>query len=222
MKRLVVLAILAASMLGLVQAHAAGPCSTAGGTSATPHKVDPTNDWNGIATGNGSALIPYGDVYREGADITSAWISSPILIAGKTNYPVHVTLQNFAGIETNSPVYVQWTYDSGNPGVSQARRYVSFITNGRGTGTYNYGYLDKSGAVGTYTSQGTTTGGFTTGPNAEIVINAPAAKMGNPPAGATLSAFLAETRTLIGAAGTGILGVADDTTNSEGCDDITL
>lgn len=212
-------AALTLAIAGIVPAYADQHCSTAGGGAETPHLIDSTGDWNG-GTGTGTGLVPAGDVWREGSDVTAAWIAANPDPTKPGKYQAHVQIANLQGFEANQVVSFLWKWEGDKP--EKVRRYVSASFNGRGV-SYSYGYVGTSAAGnGEIHEDGSTTGKIVVGSPGEVVIDIKFAQMGSPTVGSVLGEPLAETRLLIGAAGTGLLSTADDTSDGDGCAEITL
>lgn len=224
MRRLALSACIILGMLGAVPAQAA-TCAFGGGDASDPHLADPSNDYDGLIFGNGQALVPYGDLYREGTDLTNIWIDATTGTPSTGSYKAKVNIQvvNLAGIESNAVYSVLWDYiDDPNTAADDTRekRYVSAHLTERGAIVAEYGYTapDPQTGINLVTAQGSILDAtFTTGPGGGFSIPAPLKAMGNIQPGTELTGLLAEARVLLGARGTGLLGIADDTVNSEGC-----
>lgn len=222
MKRFAIAACLATGLFGAVPSQAAD-CSFGGGSASDPQIVDPTNDFDGFAFGSGNGLPPYGDVYREGTDLTNLWIDAATGTPGASSFKakVHIAVANLAGIETNAVYYVKWDYvDDPNTSADDTRidRFVSARLTERGALVAEHGYTapDPQTGVTNITPVGTITDAtFTTGPDGGFVIPAPLKSMGNIQPGDELAGVTGEARVLLGARGTGLLGIADDTTNAD-------
>lgn len=196
-------------------------CNVDAGTEAAPHLEDAAGDWEGIVTGNGQALIPYGDVYRESTDVLSAWINRT-----GTTFTANIRLNTWSGLtETNAVYNFLWTYQGTSP-VNQARRFVSArLVRPLPIPIYefSYGWIDTSGEIDLINTYGATTGSMIAGtPGAiSIVIPFHRSQLGRPGPGAVLEDIVAEARVLVGAAGTGLLGVAD-ITDGYPCPSLTI
>lgn len=207
--RLGMAALIAAGSLAVVPAHAHPGCGVTEVTAEAPHLTDPTEDYEGVVFGNGQAVLPYGDIYREQIDL----VAGRLALGADGKYTAYIKLAMLDGTATNAVYYMLWDYENPeNPADdAQVRRYVSVnIPRPNGAPQATWGYLDTSGAIGVYTQQGGTTAtvDLATG---EFAIAVPMDRMGNPQAPATLGGILAESRMLIGARGTGLLSVVDQT-----------
>lgn len=194
-------------------------CTAAGGSSATPHVNDPAGDWNGLVFGNESALIPYGDVHREGTDILTAWIS---LADGK--YYANLSVGTLDGTQVNTTYGVRWLNAAGP--AAQARRFVQVQFSERGAPTYEHGYLavDPQTEIDNVNTVGTTRGTVSLGSPGIISIEIPFGAQANRiPKPLEMEGVTAETRVLLGARGTGLLGLADSSDDGDGpCFNIIL
>jgi hypothetical protein len=221
MKKVFVAAVMALAAIGVVPAHAADPvCTVAAGSEDAAHLQDATGDWDGTATGNGQGL-PWGDVYQAASDITNSWLAP----GGPKGVQAHIQVANLAGTETNLVLSFNWNLPdaNGNP----VTYYVTAEPNGTGGASYDTGYLVTNATGGhDLTSTGGTTGTMTTGANGGFTINVPKLLFQNqkPGSGLLLETPLVEARFLLGARGTGLLELVDDTQNADvSCvDGITL
>lgn len=222
MKRIALMACLVLGLFGAVPSQAAD-CSLGGGDASDPQIVDPVNDFDGAVFGNGNGLPPYGDVYREGTDLTDLWMDAATGTPGANSFTakVHIGVANLAGIEFNATYYFLWdNVDDPNTAVDDTYidRYVSARVTERGALVEERGHTAPgTGGVTTITPDGPITGGsFTTGPGGGFVIPAPLWRMGKIQPGAELTGITGETRVLLGAnAAGGLLGIADDTANAD-------
>lgn len=218
--RSIVLLAIAAASLAPVGAFAEDvACTAAGGNGANPQFNDPTGDWEGVVFGNQSALIPYGDVHREGTDLVAAWVS----IDGSGKYYANISSALLDGTQVNTTFSLRWEQDAGLP--AQARRFVHAQISERGTATYEHGYLavDPQTGIDNINTLGTTRGTMTNGTPGVISIEIPFGIGNRIPKPTTLNLVVAETRVLLGARGNGLLGLADATDDGDGpCFDITL
>lgn len=215
----IVLAAMLVAMAGAVPARANQDCSTAGGSAEAPHLTDGSGDWNG-GTGTGTGLVPAGDVWREGADVLAAWIAKDPAPNGK--YQAHIQIANLQNLEANEVINFLWDWAGTTP--EQTRRYVSATISGRGGVSYRYGYVGRNATTGTgeINEVGSTSGKIVVGAPGEMIVDLPLNRMGSPTVGASLENPMAETRLLAGASGAGLLYVADDTSDGDGCLAITL
>lgn len=229
MKRIALATLLAVGAFAALPAQAV-TCSFGGGSEADAHRADPVNDYDGAVFGNGSATVPYGDVYREGTDLTNVWVDAPSGTPGTASYKakVHIRVANLLGAESNANYYFLFDYiDDPNTAADDTRidRFVSARLTERGALIAEYGYTapDPQTGITLITPTGTITDAtFTTGVNGGFTIPAPLRSMGNLQPGTELTGITGEARVLLGARGTGLLGIADDTTNAEGCESLTV
>ena len=223
MRRLLILAIALTTVGALQPARAATPdtiCTVTSGSAATPHLVDPANDWEGAVGGNGTATFPYGDIYGASTDMISGWINRSATGA----WTATLETAQWVGVEQNAEVYFWWTYGTG----AQSRRFVDVVLARVGANPiyqYNYGYLavNPQTGLGTVTNAGSTTGSVTPGAPGRFTINIPMNRMGSPQPGEALLDIEIESRVLIGAAQAGgLLGTADTSINADGCVDLAV
>jgi hypothetical protein len=217
--RIRTLAALALAAGALVPTSAfANDCTAATGNGADPQINDPANDYNGTVGGNQTALIPYGDVHGEGTDLIAGWVS--IGADGKTY--ANISSRKIDGLQVNSTFGFRWVNDAGLP--AQNRRFVQVQFNERGTATYEHGYiaLDPQTGIDNVNTLGSTTGTVTNGTPGVISIAIPWGTGTRIPKPTVLAEATIESRVLIGARGTGLLGLADDSTDGDGpCFNIT-
>ena len=211
-----------------VQPAHANACTVTSGSWADPHITDPTGDWNGTIGGNGSATVPYGDIYSSSTDLTAGYLNYDATKPANSRWTAHIGTAQWTGTEQNAELYFWWTFNGEQYFVSVALSRVG------ATPVYAYGYghleIDVRTGLGTITNDGSTTGSVESAGTAvapapgEFSITVPMNRQGNPQAGATLTNVNMESRILIGAtAAGGLLGVADDTTNSDGpCFELTV
>jgi hypothetical protein len=166
-------------------------------SASAPHVTDNTNDWGGNVGGTGAGDAPAGDVYREGTDLTSAWISR----SGDT-LTAHLTVANLSEAQPNSIFYVYWTYEGAD--TTKAVRWVSARLKGYAVGS-NYGYVAGSTlptSSQTLTTVGDASATVAAGTPGRIDIVIPkdgdAADWGAPNPGSTLADIYAESRILAG------------------------
>ncbi len=193
-------------------------------TSAeNPNIVDPVGDYNGVVTGN-EGLAPWGDVYREGTDLTKAWLNRDNDTGDVTGV---IEVASLSGPQPNSIFYLLWDFESVEDDPQQ-RRWVSARW-ALDRVIFTYGYLGPSVTGGEqFFTLGETTGTVEDGTPGRIVIDVPMAQLGDPQPGAVLSNFAAESRFLTGSPEPlpepsplrhGLVQLVDDTENAtEFCD----
>ena len=177
--RSILAVVLALSAMGFGPARADHAACTIGDASGEhPMLADPSNDWEGALTGNGNGA--FGDVYREGIDITSAWLS----VEGTKTF-ANIMVNDLAGIEMNTWYLMQWNYND-------VRYYVAALPTRPGSSgqlnvTYEYGTIETSAtSSNTYTTRGSSTGSFDV--EADLVrVEVKLNRMGSPPPGAVLA-----------------------------------
>lgn len=205
------LAGVAAAMLVPTNAHA-DACSISAGSAETPHLVDFANDWDGVDHPVG--LVPWGDIHREGTDLLDGWVTSTTS-GSQTVYRANIEVAKLDGTQVSTTYGFWWTHDKGP--AAQSRRYVQVSLNARGLPSYDFGYLDTSGSIGTITSQGNTTGTMTQGTPGVFSIVMP---FNNPQLGkpSILDNPVMETRAQVGV----LLGQADTSKDNGPCYQITF
>lgn len=181
---------------------------------------------DGVVTGNESGTLPYGDVYREGADILSVWLERD-----GDDITAHIRIAELSAAQPNLIVYVLWDY-AGSDAV-RTRRWASGRLKGYGN-VFTYGYFGQGATGSAFLTDGETTGRIVVGSPGEIVIDLPKGgtssvsgvpndDWGAPAAGSTLGNLVAESRILLGSPEPlpppppvrhGFVGVADDTTDA--------
>lgn len=158
-------ALLAAMPLSVARAE--GECAVsvdvAGATD--PHLVDPDDDGGGPVTGGPTLL---GDVYREGTNVTAAWLRRD----GEGTLSAHVQVQSLSVSQPNAIFYMLWDYEGGD--ALRRHRFASARLKAVDA-AYSYGYFDE--AAGRFATIGDTTGELVPGDAGEVVINLP--KEGN-------------------------------------------
>ena len=137
-------------------------------SASNPLEVDPSNDWNGVVTGNASATYPWGEIYREGADITAIWYERD----EEGTITAHIQIQNLGDMQPNNNYYFTWTYEGGDE--LRRQRWVGARLKGYAI-NYGYGYESTNPVTGNnqYVTEGDTTGSVKTGPNGVISIVLP-------------------------------------------------
>lgn len=234
-RRLIALSMLAAVSLPLPAARAnhipdadGCPIHVTETSPDNPNIVDGTGDWNGNLGTNTDALVPSGDIYREGTDITKAWINRD----AEGAYTAHIQVASLSAMQPNTNFYLLWDYAGSDE--TKSRRWVSGDIRGYADPEFVFGYMSDDGVTGgRYVTVGTTTGHLVEGPLGEVVIDIPRGgandDWGAPTAGATLGGLLAEATILLGSPETlpenpaglkhGFIEIADDTTDAESwCD----
>lgn len=234
-RHMLVLAAIAATVLGTVPSSATQHCTTATGSEATPQFVDRTGD---ALTADTDPALNDQDI----TDLTKVWFDkSDDGLTTRVN--IQTTLLDSKS--TNQVFYALWDYEGGN--AAQKRRFVSVITGELVPGVYGplarFGYLDTVATPNAFVSQGVTTGRVVSGrpgfAQIEIPFGAVAADgtvlFPEPPSGAVLENLAVESRLLVGhpghrhpeitgtgAGGGGLVFVADDVTNAtEACVTVT-
>lgn len=139
-------------------------------SASNPNMTDQANDWDGVVTGNGTATVPTGDIYREGADITAIWFGRDT--AGGID--AHIQVANLSELQPNAIFYFVWTYEGSD--ATRKERFVSARLKGYTT-AYSYGYVAASDiptSSRAYRTEGDTTGRIVAGAPGELVIDIPA------------------------------------------------
>lgn len=231
-RHMLVLAAIAATVLGAVPSSATQHCTTATGSEATPQFVDRTGD---ALTADTDPALNDQDI----TDITKVWFDkSDDGLTTRVN--VQTTLLDSKS--THQIFYALWDYEGGN--AAQKRRFVSIQTGELVPGVYGpiarFGYLDPT--LG-FTSQGVTTGRVVSGRPGFAQIDIPFGRTAadgtvlfpDPPSGAPLEALVVESRVLVGhpghrhpevtgtgAGGGGVVFIVDDVSNAtEACATVT-
>lgn len=199
------LAVLAGPLAGAAHQPDADGCPKhiSDASIDNPHVVDPANDWEGAAFGNESATVPAGDVYREGTDVISTWISRD----EQGNLFGNIRTGELSEMQPNAIFYLLWTYEGSDP--TRSRRFVSARLKGYGMAA-SYGYHSVNPVTGNpaFITEGETTlkvdpvnnvlsvaiprGGKTT------LSGVSTDDWGAPAQGAELAEILAEARLLVG------------------------
>jgi len=213
------------SALGVMPAHATDDtCSIDGGSAASTHVDDPTDDSLFAGTGTNAVI---GDP----TDITGGWFSR----GEDGTVRVNITLAQLTGTEADFVYYFRWHF-AGNDDPAHADRLIRVQPRPntpegapvRYGPTFAYGYFDN--AAGAYTSVAATTGTVTTGTPGLISVVVPFSKMGAPISGDLLDGLLIESKFRVGSPGLppgspglpasvpGYVFVAEDTSNGAGCD----
>jgi len=166
------------------------PLSEAGAANA--HSTDPVNDWEGIAFGNGAATVPAGDIYREGTDLTGAWLSR----AADGTLQGNMSVADLGtGNLPNATFYMLWNSGAG----IESLRWASARFKGAEV-AYAYGYqtINPVTGNGQFATVGETTGAIDVDGDT-VVVNLPAGTAwGSPEAGSTIVGISAESRILLG------------------------
>lgn len=200
MRRMVLVAVAAATIVPMA-AQAEGMCRVALGEASaeTPHATDPTNDWEGLVLGNGAAIVPAGDLYREGTDLTAVWLDN----SADPGYGAQANLKVAdlgVGVQPNAIFYALWNYGEG----PQAARWASARFK-PGSITFTYGYKTVNPVTGNplFATVGETTGSVDVESDT-ISINLGTAASGHTSpwmpseAGAEVTGITAESRILVG------------------------
>jgi hypothetical protein len=242
MRRGLVLALFIMTLLPLSKAHADDCPTSATATANLPHVVDGTGDWQGNLgpQSRSDTAVPSGDVYREGTDITKAWISGT-----SGHLQAHVAIANLSKLQRGTEIFLEWTHgdvpsNTYDPsGQKDAIRFVSLLLRGYSE-EYAWGYRGAPNAAGirSYRAEGETTGSIVEGADGVVtwdipagntpggISGAPASDWGAPPAGDQLTRLRAATYLLAGSPETlpqnpqglrhGLLELADDTSDGSG------
>lgn len=200
------LALVAAMVAPLAGSTAGAACNgdVTTASAAAPHVVDGTGDWDGVVTGNETGTVPAADVYREGIDITKAWLHRD----ADGDLTANVEIADLSTLQPNAIFYILWDYTGTEP--TKSRRFASGRLKGYGE-AFSYGWLGPSstGATGmTFYTEGDTTGSVTEGAPGVVSVDlprtgttfsgSPVTDWGAPVSGATLSNPQAESRFLVG------------------------
>lgn len=236
MRKIILVASLLLAAMPLYSAQAQDcPVGTSEASASNPHVTDPTNDWDGIVLGNGSATVPAGDVYREGTDITAGWISR----AADGSMTANIQVAALSDAQPNAIFYFLWT--NGEVDGAPARRWVSARLKGYTT-AYSFGNLVASTlptSSATFKTEGDGTGRLIAAENL-IQVDLPRGGTsfsgystdgwGAPEPGSELEEPLVESRILLGSpeplpsnpAGLrhGFVYEADTTLNGEACNGV--
>src|SRR5258706_15780118 len=94
--RTLIAAVMVATIVAPLAAHADPVCTMSGGSSDSPQIADQPNDWEGIVTGNQNGT--FGDVNRASGDILAVWFDRDA--KGKDH--VHVKLGSLGDPTTGS------------------------------------------------------------------------------------------------------------------------
>lgn len=201
MRKILALALLTGAIVpGTSQAI--DPCTDAptialaDASADNPHAPDDANDYGGTVFGTGSGSEPMADIYREGTDLTGAWLST----GPDGNLRANVAVADLgAGALANVNFYVLWNYEGGDAAKSQ--RWASARMKGYAT-EFTYGYM-AAGSLPTSNATFATVGlasGIVDVDSDTISIDLPltAPDWGAPAEGACLLAVSGESRILLG------------------------
>lgn len=176
---------------GAISVNAAGPDN--------PHVTDGVKDWYGPALGNGQ--VGFGDIYRDGTDITAAWIARD---GSGTHAVIQVADMLLGEQQVNTEFYLLFDYPDPTPPPpgpdvpDKTRRWVSAFFKGYAPAVFEWGYQAEGvGGNMQFFPEGGTTGSVTPGPNGTVSIDVPLAGM-EIDAGEYLNNLVAETRVLTG------------------------
>jgi len=230
-RRKFALAIAGAMMvpLAVTSAHAGCTVPTSEASADAPHVIDLLNDWHGVATGYEDGTVPGADLYREGIDITKAWIGQD----AEGNLTANIEVATLSKIQPNSIFYMLWDYEGSSP--ERARRFVSARLKGYAEG-FTFGSYVINPVTGDplYYTDGQTTGSVTEGTPGTLSIVIPRtgetlsgsaiADWGAPTPGSLLVNPTAESKFLVGSPESlppnpsglrhGFVYEADDTTDA--------
>lgn len=233
MRKIILAAMLVLAAMPLTAAQASDcPIGTSAASASHPLVTDPSNDWEGVVFGNGSATVPGGDIYREGTDLTAGWISS----AADGSMTANIQVASLSDAQPNAIFYFLWT--NGEVGGAPGRRWVSARLKGYTT-AYSFGNLVAGTlptSAQTFKTEGDGTGRLIPAENL-IQIDLPRGgtsfsgystdDWGAPAAGSELEEPLIEARILLGSPEPlpsnpsglrhGFVYLADDSLNGETC-----
>lgn len=193
MRKLLLVAI-AATTIAPVAGQAEEFCTIAlsEATATNAHSTDLANDWDGVVFGNGAATVPAGDIYREGTDLTAAWLS----LAEDGTLQGNMSVADLgAGNLPNATFYMLWNVGEG----AESLRWASARFKGYEV-AYAYGYqtINPVTGNGQFATVGDTTGSIDVEGDT-VIVNLPAnTAWGSPAAGSTIYGISAETRILLG------------------------
>lgn len=202
-RRFALAVALLAPLATVASSHAACSVPVNAASSATPHVDDETGDWSGVATGNEQGTVPGADLYREGIDLTGAWIAQ----AEDGSLTANIEVATLSTLQPNAIFYMLWHYAGSD--AAKELRWVSGRLKGYDV-AFTYGYHAENPVTGNpaFITEGNTTGVVQEGSPGVISIDIPAGgstlsggsndDWGAPAPGSTLTFPTAESRFLLG------------------------
>ncbi|HEX9712661.1 MAG TPA: hypothetical protein VGB52_08950 [Actinomycetota bacterium] len=200
---LTALAALLAPLAAVTASQAACSVDVTTASTESPHVTDDTGDWDGVATGNESGTVPAADLYREGIDLTGAWLAR----AEDGTMTANIEVVSLSALQPNAIFYMLWHYAGTD--AAKEHRWVSGRLKGYDV-AFTYGFLGINDVTGNmaFFTEGETTGEVVEGSPGRITVDIPSGgetlsggsndDWGAPPAGATLTFPTAESRFLLG------------------------